>query len=295
MSTESHRPGLHDLCQSLRGQKGSEGVRRGQKRDQKRDQNRACVGFFEAEESQARNPNIAVRCAWQGNKARAETRPASTRRPVARARARVRQDQRIRFDWAPPEVRTREVRNFGLPGAPRDLRPSDLRPLCFRPGSSFDVFSLGVLVMKLLRGRSWTQARLQVLHEAGPAQPETGRGTLFFTRNMSLGVQICRVSRATRASRVLRVSIEPLQEVLNGPDPVKRLASLAREVQDLRRVRKPQAGRACSFRGFDHAEGPAVSVRNLKPELFYRMLDHEDAGRRQAHAVRTQPLLLRVA
>ncbi|CAJ1357013.1 unnamed protein product [Effrenium voratum] len=120
------------------------------------------LGFMiSAEESQARNPNIAVRCAWQGNK-----------------------DQRIRFDWAPPEVRTREVRNFGL------------------PGSSFDVFSLGVLVMKLLRGRSWTQ------------------------------------------------------EVLNGPDPVKRLASLAREVQDL----------------------------NLKPELFYRMLDHEDAGRRPTPA-----------
>ena len=27
------------------------------------------------------------------------------------------EDTRIRFDWAPPEVRTKEVRNFGLPGS----------------------------------------------------------------------------------------------------------------------------------------------------------------------------------
>ena len=26
-----------------------------------------------------------------------------------------------------------------------------------RPGSSFDIFSLGVLLLKILRGRSWTQ------------------------------------------------------------------------------------------------------------------------------------------
>ena len=31
-------------------------------------------------------------------------------------RAKPCEDQRIRFDWAPPEVRTKEVRNFGQPG-----------------------------------------------------------------------------------------------------------------------------------------------------------------------------------
>eukprot|EP00439_Symbiodinium_sp_Y106_P054768 s2700_g7.t1 len=63
------------------------------------------LGFMiSADAHQEKNPNIAVRCAWQGNKDK---------------------DTRIRFDWAPPEVRTKEVRNFGL------------------PGSSFDIFSLG--------------------------------------------------------------------------------------------------------------------------------------------------------
>ncbi|CAE7243087.1 DTX45, partial [Symbiodinium pilosum] len=70
-----------------------------------------------ADDWQAKNPNVAVRCAWQG----------------------ITKDQRIRFDWAPPEVRTKELRNFGL------------------PASSFDVFSLGILLMKVMRGRRWTQ------------------------------------------------------------------------------------------------------------------------------------------
>ena len=61
-----------------------------------------------------------MRCAWKGQDA-----------------------TKIRFDWSPPEVRTTAVCcNFGL------------------PASSFDVFSLGVLVMKLLKGRSWTQEAL---------------------------------------------------------------------------------------------------------------------------------------
>ncbi|CAE7942462.1 DTX45, partial [Symbiodinium sp. KB8] len=51
------------------------------------------LGFMiSADAHQEKNPNIAVRCAWQGNKARLACF----------------EDQRIRFDWAPPEVRTKE-------------------------------------------------------------------------------------------------------------------------------------------------------------------------------------------
>merc|ERR1712039_735218 len=67
-----------------------------------------------------RNPNPAVRCAWQGDP-----------------------EKKIRFDWAPPEVRTKGGPNF----AP--------------PAFSFDIFSFGVLLLKLLHGRTWTQDVLQ--------------------------------------------------------------------------------------------------------------------------------------
>lgn len=68
---------------------------------------------------QANNTNAAVRCAWQGDPAR-----------------------KLRFDWAPPEVRAKGSPNY----AP--------------PGCSFDVYSFGVLVLKLLRGRAWAQETL---------------------------------------------------------------------------------------------------------------------------------------
>lgn len=76
------------------------------------------LGFMvDAVKSHEHNPNPAVRCAWQGDSA----------------------DKRVRFDWAPPEVRLRNSPNFG------------------DPPTSFDVYSFGLLVLKLLRGRVWTQ------------------------------------------------------------------------------------------------------------------------------------------
>merc|ERR1719487_826697 len=70
-------------------------------------------------DTQATNPNAAVRCAWQGDPAR-----------------------KLRFDWAPPEVLLKGSVNFG------------------KPGGSFDAFSFGVLILKLLRGRQWAQEQL---------------------------------------------------------------------------------------------------------------------------------------
>merc|ERR1711920_845558 len=69
-----------------------------------------------AEPRHVRNPNPAVRCAWQGDP-----------------------EKKIRFDWAPPEVRVKSAPNFEL------------------PAFSFDIFSFGVLLLKLLNGRTWTQ------------------------------------------------------------------------------------------------------------------------------------------
>mmetsp|Transcript_17175 Transcript_17175/g.36934 ORF Transcript_17175/g.36934 Transcript_17175/m.36934 type:complete len:476 (-) Transcript_17175:22-1449(-) len=81
------------------------------------------LGFMiAADASNATNPNPAIRCAWQGDPAK-----------------------KVRFDWAPPEVRTRGAPNFGLPPA------------------SFDIYSFGVLLLKLLRGRAWTQDALKYL------------------------------------------------------------------------------------------------------------------------------------
>merc|ERR1719491_1011594 len=75
------------------------------------------LGFMiSADPSGAKNPNHAVRCAWQGDPAR-----------------------KLRFDWAPPEVRAAGSPNFVVPAC------------------SFDVFSFGVLLLKLLHGRTWTQ------------------------------------------------------------------------------------------------------------------------------------------
>lgn len=69
-----------------------------------------------ADPKHARNPNPAVRCAWQGDP-----------------------ERKLHFDWAPPEVRTKGAPNFGL------------------PPFSFDIFSFGVLLLKLLHGRTWAQ------------------------------------------------------------------------------------------------------------------------------------------
>lgn len=78
------------------------------------------LGFMiETSPVQASNPNIAVRCAWQGDA-----------------------NKKVRFDWAPPEVRVKGGVNYA------------------EPGCSFDVFSLGVLILKLLKGRGWTQDAL---------------------------------------------------------------------------------------------------------------------------------------
>lgn len=82
-----------------------------------------------AGEAQIKNPNPAVRCAWQGDPAK-----------------------KLRFDWAPPEVRKRGSPNFAI------------------PATSFDVFSFGVLVLKLLRGRTWVQEVLA--DEAAPLTRE---------------------------------------------------------------------------------------------------------------------------
>jgi len=79
------------------------------------------LGFMiSADPAHERNPNPAVRCAWQGDP-----------------------EKKIRFDWAPPEVRVKGAPNFGLPA------------FCF------DVFSFGVLLLKLLHGRSWAQDVMQ--------------------------------------------------------------------------------------------------------------------------------------
>lgn len=79
------------------------------------------LGFLvSSEKKQMQNPNTAVRCAWQGDPAK-----------------------KVRFDWAPPEVRRRNVvLNFA------------------EPPTSFDVYSLGVLILKLCKGRHWTAAVL---------------------------------------------------------------------------------------------------------------------------------------
>uniref|UniRef100_A0A7S1F426 Protein kinase domain-containing protein n=1 Tax=Noctiluca scintillans TaxID=2966 RepID=A0A7S1F426_NOCSC len=79
------------------------------------------LGFMIADApGQSTNPNPAVRCAWQGDPSK-----------------------KVRFDWAPPEVRKNGSPNFAS------------------PASSFDVYSLGVLVLKMLRGRAWTQDVMQ--------------------------------------------------------------------------------------------------------------------------------------
>ncbi|CAK0884188.1 unnamed protein product, partial [Prorocentrum cordatum] len=79
------------------------------------------LGFMiSTEPPQQKNPNAAVRCAWQGDATK-----------------------KVRFDWAPPEVRARGSPNFGAPAC------------------CFDVYSLGVLVLKLLRGRAKTQELLE--------------------------------------------------------------------------------------------------------------------------------------
>jgi len=79
------------------------------------------LGFMISGEAiQVKNPNAAVRCAWQGEP-----------------------ERKVRFDWAPPEVRLKGAPNFAIPGC------------------SFDVYSLGVLFLKLLRGRSWAQEVLE--------------------------------------------------------------------------------------------------------------------------------------
>jgi len=84
------------------------------------------LGFMiSVEPEQVQNPNIAVRCAWQNT-------PSTTGTS----------NPKIRFDWAPPEVRVKDAPNFTL------------------PGSSFDVFSFGVLILKLLKGRTWTSETL---------------------------------------------------------------------------------------------------------------------------------------
>lgn len=78
------------------------------------------LGFMiTADPQHERNPNPAVRCAWQGDP-----------------------ERKVRFDWAPPEVRASRAPNFGL------------------PAYSFDVYSFGVLVLKLLQGRSFAQDAL---------------------------------------------------------------------------------------------------------------------------------------
>lgn len=79
------------------------------------------LGFMiSSEPGHASNPNPAIRCAWQGDP-----------------------ERKLRFDWAPPEVRTVGSPNFAVPAC------------------CFDVFSLGVLILKLLHGRTWAQDVLQ--------------------------------------------------------------------------------------------------------------------------------------
>merc|ERR1712194_436983 len=83
------------------------------------------LGFMVSDtKDNVKNPNLAVRCAWQGDGAK-ETR----------------------FDWAPPEVRSAKSPNFALPGC------------------SFDVFSFGVLILKMMKGRPWTR---EVLAQQAP-------------------------------------------------------------------------------------------------------------------------------
>lgn len=93
------------------------------------------LGFMiSSEAALARNPNPAVRCAWQGDP-----------------------ERKLRYDWAPPEVRPPGSPNFAV------------------PGYSFDVFSFGVLVLKLLHGRTWAQDVLQQGVHALAAQLQSSR------------------------------------------------------------------------------------------------------------------------
>ncbi|CAE7518322.1 DTX45 [Symbiodinium natans] len=129
------------------------------------------LGFMiSADDHQAKNPNIAVRCAWQGNK-----------------------DHRIRFDWAPPEVRTKEVRNFGLPG-PR----------------------------RLLSGKAWQLLRHLLLGRPAleaTAWPELDAGLALCGESLFWGESLKR--------------IECPQEVVNSRDMSEKLQSLTADLKYL--------------------------------------------------------------
>eukprot|EP00929_Paragymnodinium_shiwhaense_P032641 TRINITY_DN18063_c0_g1_i2.p1 TRINITY_DN18063_c0_g1~~TRINITY_DN18063_c0_g1_i2.p1 ORF type:complete len:522 (-),score=128.95 TRINITY_DN18063_c0_g1_i2:397-1962(-) len=140
------------------------------------------LGFMvSTERSQAKNPNPAVRCAWQGDPAR-----------------------KLRFDWAPPEVRQRGSPNWAV------------------PAHSFDVYSFGVLILKLLRGRDWTQEAL-----IDPNRDLT-RTQVESLGVESLGLSVDLVQRMVDQKQPTnRPSPEEiLQHVMHrGCDPLQRLRS----------------------------------------------------------------------
>lgn len=132
------------------------------------------LGFMiSADDWQEKNPNPAVRCAWQGDP-----------------------EKKIKFDWAPPEVRSRGAPNFGL------------------PPYSFDVFSFGVLLLKLLHGRSWASDVLQ---------------------HNTVAPQLNAVKRDVEA---LGLSVDVLIRMLDQVNPSKRpLASDVLQVMNKKRLR----------------------------------------------------------